>query len=263
MGPKKSNNFSLTVEKALNILDKLAETGVPTRISELSSYLDVSKSTTYRILQTLLKRGYVIQDPETSKYRLGYKILDIGNGMLKGIELRTIARPHLEGLARETSFTVGLAVMNNWQMVYLDQVHGGGVIRLELRVGSRWPMHCTAAGKAYLAFRSGAEIDQFLSNGDLKSYTENTIVHVQKLKEELKRIQSQGYSFNNAEYEGDVKAIGSPIFGVQKQLIGSVVMAGPAEKVSKRSVPALGKKVRKTALSISKAMGFSEEPKLT
>jgi DNA-binding IclR family transcriptional regulator len=178
--------------------------------------------------------------------------------MLQSLELRTVARPHLERLAIETSYTVGLAIMNNWEMVYLDQLNGTGVIRLEFRIGSRWPIHCTAAGKAYLAFQSEKEIDRFLSQGSLKRYTENTIVNVKKLKEELKNIKSQGYALNNEEYQKEVKAIGSPIFNLHKKAMATVVMAAPVGKIKKGNIQAIGKRVQKTALAISGHMGFIE-----
>jgi DNA-binding IclR family transcriptional regulator len=143
-------------------------------------------------------------------------------------------------------------------MVYIDQVHGKGIIRLELRIGSRWPIHCTAAGKAYLAFLTDKEINRNLSQRRLKRYTENTIISVRKLKEELKSINSIGYAINNAEYQKEVKAIGSPIFDLEKKTVGTVVMAAPAGEINKRTLPSLGRRVQKTALAISGAIGFVE-----
>lgn len=256
MNEPQKRNFPLTVEKALKLIERLGEAGVPLRISELSNDVGINSSTCYRILQALLARGFVIQDADSSKYRLGYKILEIGSAMLRGTELRAIAHPHLDNLGRETSLTVGLAVRSGWQMVYLDQVHGEGVIRLELRVGSRWPMHCTAAGKAVLAFLNNDELEVFFSMGSLRKFTQNTIVSAKKLLEELSKIRSRRYSFNNAEYQKEVKAIGSPIFGSQGQVLGSIVAAGPSDKIPQNAVASLGIRARTAAESISEAMGF-------
>lgn len=255
----KRGNSPLTVEKALKVLEEFADAGVPLRISELSDRVSINKSTCYRLLQALSTRGYVTQDLDSSKYRLGYKILEISNAMLKSIGLRTVARPHLEQLARETSLTVGLAVRNEWEMVYVDQVDGPGVIRLELRVGSRWPMHCTAAGKAFLAFLREEEIEDFLSLRNLQKHTRNTIGGAKRLIRELRTIRVRGYAFNNAEYQKEVKAVGSPVFRTKREVIGSVVAAGPADNIIRGAVESLGKKVRHAARIISEAIGYVEE----
>ena len=253
---KKIKNAPQTVEKALRILDALAEERGPLGISELSHRLDMSSSTTYRILQVLLNRRYINQDSVTNKYHLGYKILELSSSMLMKIELRNIARDHLEKLVKETSETARLAIMDGEEIVYVDQVEGEDHIRLRLQIGSRSPVHCTAAGKCIMAFLGDDEVGAILSKHKLKSFTPKTITNIDNLRDQLKRIKIKGYAFNDEEYREMVRAVGSAIFDFNMKVVGSVVVVAPSFRLRLSSVPEIARQVKRTALDISRQMGY-------
>lgn len=253
---KRIKNAPQTVEKALRVLEALAEERGPLGVSELSQRLDISNSTTYRILQALLNRRYINQDSLTNKYHLGYKILELGSTVLMQIELRDIARDHLEKLAKETSETTRLAIMDESEIIYVDQVEGKDHIRLHLQIGSRSPAHCTAAGKSILAFLEDNEVDAILSKHKLKSFTPKTITNIDKLRDQLRRIKIQGYALNDEEYREMVRAVGSPIFDFNMKVLGSVVVVAPSFRLKLSSVPEIAKQVKRIALSISRQIGY-------
>ncbi|MBU0513685.1 MAG: IclR family transcriptional regulator [Proteobacteria bacterium] len=247
--------FPRTVEKALRILETLAEAGKPLGISEVGARLAISNSTVYRIMGSLMQRGFVTQNDHSSKYALGFKVLELSHALLRRLGIRGIARPLMEKLAHETAETVGLAMLDRGEVVYLDQVDGGEVIRLEFRLGARWPLHATAAGKACLAFMESSQVEEFLEKGRLKSFTEHTTVDPQELRKELVRIRSVGYAFNRGEFERQVRAVGAPLINVDNRPVGSVVLAAPTQRLPESAVPKTGAKVRSLAREISKLLG--------
>jgi IclR family KDG regulon transcriptional repressor len=253
---KRIKNAPQVVEKALRILDVFAEERGPLGISELNRRLDMSSSTIYRILQVLLSRRYIKQDSVTNKYYLGYKILELSSTVLMQLELRNVARDHLEKLAKETSETTRLAIMDEGEIIYVDQVEGKDQIRLHLQLGSRSPAHCTAAGKCVMAFLEEYEVDAILSKNKLKAFTPKTITNIEKLKDQLRKIKTQGYAFNDEEYREMVRAVGSPIFDFNIKVLGSIVVVAPSFRLKLSSVPKIAQQVKRTALDISRQIGY-------
>ena len=251
----KNNNFPQTVDKALRIIEALAVSDKPLGINELSDRLSYNGSTIYRILRALMIRGYVTQNTQSSKYDLGLKILELSHSLLKRKGVRGIARPLMEKLAHETSETVGLAILDKGQVVYLDQVDGGEVIRLEFQLGSRWPLHATAAGKACLAYMKKEEVDEILKKERLKKYTNYTTTDPKTLFEELKQIKNNGYAFNKGEFQSNVKAVGAPILNIDKRPIGAVVLAVPEERYTENKMVEIGNKIANIGSKITGMMG--------
>lgn len=255
MKQTETNNFPRTVDKALRLLDALGKADGPQGTNELGKQLAINKSTTYRILRALLQHGYVSQNSQTSKYELGYKVLELSHSLLKKRGVREIARPLMERLAKETSETVGFAMLDQNEVVYLDQVNGGEVILLDFRLGSRWPLHATAAGKACLAYMDHDKVKEILTTKKLISYTENTSTDPKSILKELTLIRRNGYAFNNGEFQKDIKAVGAPILTLSKKPIGAVVLSVFRERFPDHLVPALGHKVALVSEEISKLMG--------
>ncbi|MBU0586695.1 IclR family transcriptional regulator [Candidatus Micrarchaeota archaeon] len=255
MKKAENNNFPRTVDKALRMLDALAEADGPQGIYELGKKLSINKSTTYRILRALFNHGYVIQNPQTAKYELGYKVLKLSHSLLKKKGVREIARPLLEKLAKETSETVGLAMLDDNEVVYLDQVNGGEVIRLDFRLGSRWPLHATAAGKACMAYMDHEHAKRIMTKKKLKSYTEFTSTDPEEIFEELKLVRKNGYASNNGEFQREIKAVGAPILNADERPVGAVVLAIPRERFPEDMIPVFGGKVAFIGKEISKMMG--------
>lgn len=252
---KRIKNAPQTVEKALRILDALTEEKGPLGISELSRRLDMSSSTIYRILQVLMRRRYINQDSVTNKYNLGYKILELSSTVLMQLELRKVAKDHLEKLAKETSETARLAIMDEGEIIYVEQVEGKDQIRLQLQLGTRSPAHCTAAGKCIMAFLEQHEVDAILSKHELKAFTPKTITNIDKLRDQLRRIKEKGYAFNDEEYRDMVRAVGSPILDFKMKVVGSIVVVAPSFRLKLSMVPVIAKQVKRAALDISRQMG--------
>lgn len=250
-----NNNFPQTVDKALRILDALAKAEGPQGINMLVETLSFNKSTIYRLLRALMGHGFVTQNPQTSKYDLGFKVLELSHSLLKRKGVRGMARPLMEKLAQETSETVGLAILDGNEIVYLDQVDGGEVIRLEFQLGSRWPLHATAAGKACLAYMLSEQVENIFKKIELRAYTQHTSTDPEKLLNELKLVKRNGYAYNKGEFQRNIKAFGAPILNVDIKPIGAVVLAMPQERYIDDKREFYGKKVSGVGKEISKLMG--------
>jgi len=250
------NNAPKTVEKALNILEAFSNTDSPLGVTELSHNLKINKSTIYRILQTLYNKGYITQDNTTKKYFLGYKILSLSGVILNRNRLREVARSDLEELANETSQTVRLAILDGKEVVYIDHVEGKDPIRLHLQIGSRGPLHCTAAGKSILAFLKKNELDNILTRYKFKRLTPKTITDVRRLIPHLELIKKNGYSFCNEEFTKGVRAVGAPILDIDKKVLGSIVIVAPTFRMKLNEVSIFGYKVKRFGIRISKKMGY-------
>jgi IclR family KDG regulon transcriptional repressor len=257
---KINSNLPQTVERALDILETFVTSQTSLGITELGRIVRLNKSTIYRIVQALGKKGYVIQDEQTKKYRASYKILGIAGSLLRQNEFREMAGTHLEGLAKKALQTVQLAILEGNEVVFVDQREGcRDVIQLRLRIGDRAPLHCTASGKSILAFLREHELEELFKNYRLEARTPKTITTISKLKRQLQVIRKNGYSFCDAEFHRDIRAVGAPILGMNMQVIGSVVLSMPTIRMKTNQVAYYGEMVKETGRAISKGLGCPDE----
>ena len=131
------------VRRAVQILCRLANDG-ESSITKLAHDTGLHKSTVYRLLTTLEQDAMVRQDPITGQYKLGWKVMELGASVIRGVELRTSAHPHLERLAKKTNATVHLAILDQGSVLYIDKIEVEGSFKLYSQIGRRAPLHCTA-----------------------------------------------------------------------------------------------------------------------
>ena len=253
---KNVNNAPSTVRKALEILEAFAEAGQPLGVTEISKKLNAHKSTVYRILQALSQKSYIHQDSVTEKYYLGFKILRMGAAILSQVSFRETGKETLKALAEETSQTVRLAVLEGSEVVYIEHVDGKDPIRLHLQVGSRGPFYCTAAGKAILAFLQEEEREKVLSGCQFERLTSKTIIDRIKFAGELEGVRKNGYSISNEEFREGIRAVGAPIFNMERMVIGAIAIVSPTFRMRNKDFPIFGQRVKKAAMEISQKMGY-------
>ncbi|OPL13071.1 MAG: IclR family transcriptional regulator [Firmicutes bacterium ML8_F2] len=222
-----------SIERALNILELMAEIGEPVAVTDLAEKLDLKISTTHRLLTTLMHRGYVEQEPENSRYRLGLKVLEIANAALSLFDIRTMVHSFLEELVERCNETANLAVLDETEIVYIDQVesHNYIIVKMFAQVGNRNPVHCTASGKTLLAYQSEKKIKNVLSNIELTRHTDKTIVDREILREELARIKKTGYAIDFGELEEHVRCVAAPIFNYEGKAAASLSVSGPSNRI--------------------------------
>jgi IclR family transcriptional regulator, KDG regulon repressor len=246
-----------SLDRALDILEKLVEVDGGCGVTELGNSLGLHKSTIYRLLATLHYRGYVEQDPVSRDYRVGLKLLEIGSMVLNKLDLRTQAKPFLIELMKETKETIHLGVMNRGEIVYIDKVEGTETIRMYSHIGVRVPVHCTSLGKIILAFSTPQMVELIIREQGLNRYTENTITSHDDFIEHLKTVKKQGFAVDDEEQEEGIRCIGGPIFDYNGDVIAAFSISGPAIRMTEERVRDLSNLVLLYSKKISAAFGYN------
>jgi DNA-binding IclR family transcriptional regulator len=225
-------------------------------VTELAQVVDLPKATVYRILHTLEMDGLVQQNPENGKYHLGFQLVKLGLLALERINLREAALPFLEQLVKDYQETVDLAVFDDGEMFYLEVLESPQPVKISATTGRHLPAHCTASGKAYLAYASEKDLDAVVDAG-LEALTPHTICDPEALKEDLRLTRDRGYSVSQEEYERGISAVAAPVMDSSKQPIGVIAIAGPSYRLSPERIAELGAATRDTARELSSHLGAS------
>lgn len=218
---------SSALEKTLRITEALTAFGGPHRLAELSAAAGVPKSSTYRILVSLVEQGYAVTDGEGS-----YGV---------GLRLRTLAaeistdRPEgivelLEFLQKCTGQAVHLALRSGSALTYIRKIEGGRSCRTSSRVGARIPLHVTAIGKAVLAHLPPEEAEGILRATGMPALTRRTLTDREGLAAELRTVRERGYAVDDGEYEPSVRCLGAPVFDRAGVPVGGVGLASAAHR---------------------------------
>ncbi|CAM3844617.1 IclR family transcriptional regulator [Aeromicrobium ponti] len=225
---KKNSNFIPSVYSALNILEFLTkEKHKQSTLTELSSALGISKSTCLRILKTLELKDYVHFDPISKRYKLGSYLISLGLRSKEMNDFMNTSISYLPTICEEVKQTVVLAKRNdNLHLAYIAKEEPDQQIRLTISPGETFPIIGGAVGKSYLAHLPDSEISkiiaEFMVDGHLPRFTENTITNPEKFIEELKTIRQEGIAETNSEHTQGIHAISCPIFNGRSEVVLSV-----------------------------------------
>ena len=244
-----------SVERALLLLEYLADKGEPARLRDISQFLSINVSTCHHLLSTLMDRGYVDQT-EGRSYLLGSKIAQLAGHRDNRLDLVDVAMDDLKVLNGETGETVHLAVRQGRELATLTVLESHHAVRVfsggEAKSDS---FHATATGKAILAWLPDAVIDRLLAPETLKRFTEKTITSRADLLEDLRQVRRHGYAIDDEEFQPSVICIGAAIRDNTGAVQGSFSCSLPIIRADKKRLDSIKKQVRETAQSISKKLG--------
>jgi DNA-binding IclR family transcriptional regulator len=247
------------LDRALAILDTLSAQGPDLSLGELSEKLDLHKSTTHRLMMVLERHKLIERNSVNGRYRLGLKLFELGTKAVSQLDLRERARPFLEKLVLETSETVHLCLLDDSEVVYLDKVEPVRSVRMATSVGRRNPAHCTAVGKAIMAYLSDAQVEEIVRKQGMKAMTANTITSLVELKKELKVVRERGYAIDNEEIEEGVRCVGCVVRGFSGEPLAAISVSAPAFRLTKDKVKVLSRPVVAAANALSQELGFKQE----
>lgn len=213
---------------AIDVLEALAQRG-EMGVSEISREIGLSKTAVYNILATFEARRMVNRDPVTSRYRLGWRVYELGAELLRHNELAPLARPLLKQLARHTGETVLFGILDRTGVTYVDRVESERSIRMVAAPGRQASLHATASGKVLLAHQSPAFIDEVLSK-ELRPYTAETITDPEELRAELRRVVERGYADCIREHEAEICSISVPVHDYSGGVAAALTVAAPATR---------------------------------
>jgi DNA-binding IclR family transcriptional regulator len=244
-----------SVDRALGLLDALAELPAGARVGELAQRTGINPSTVSRLLGTLLARGFVDHDEATGRYRLGLRLVAFADTVLAGLDVRAIARPHLERLVAETGETATLSVPSETQPFTIDFVPSPSNVASRAELGRPSITHATVTGKLLLAF-GPLPLDR-LGPEPYERFTDRTLTTRTELAREVERVRSEGVAYGREEREPGLNAVGAPVLGREQALTAMFSIQGPASRLPARRMPALASLLRDAANAVGAALGGS------
>ncbi|MDR7481331.1 MAG: IclR family transcriptional regulator [Armatimonadota bacterium] len=245
-----------SLAKGLRLLDAFSLERPGLTLADLTAASGLPRATVHRLLSALRGLGYVHYDPPTRQFRLGYKLLERGYLVSEQIDLRPVARPHLERLRDETGETVSLQVVDGYEGVYVEKLEPLAGFRLWTRVGMRRPLHAGCSMKVLLAHLPPEQIDEVLQQG-LARLTRLTITDPEALRRDLATIRAQGYSVTFGESHDGVHGVAAPIRDHTGRVVASVSVLAPAARIPRSRIPELVEKVTEAARRISRDLGYA------
>lgn len=219
-----SERHLTSVQRAIAVLETLAETEGGLGTNEVARRTDINPSTVSRVLATLAAGGLVEHIAESGRYRLGLRLLQLGHAALGSLGLRDLAHPHLTELTQLTGETATLSVAGEGEAITLDYVPSPASVRSEATVGRTSAAHATAVGKVFLA-HGGT-----LPEGPLKAFTDRTITDPAAIAEEVRTVRERGWAQALGEREEDLNGVAVPVLDHAGALIGILGLQGPAAR---------------------------------
>lgn len=244
------------IDRVTTLIELLGESKDGYTITEISEHLDYPMSSIHRMLSSLKKGGYVVQDDRSRRYKLGLQILKIAVDLLNNNDVRKISRRHLERLSRKYENLGVLSVIESNSVVCIDTVEEPSNMTLHVKVGTEMPLNASAGAQAIIAYMDDNHVDGLFSIRENKRYTYTTLCNLEDIKKRLKLVRSKGYAICNEELEAGVVSIAAPIRDYSNSVIGSIGLKEikSANSINDEKICEL----LRTASSISRELGYKE-----
>jgi DNA-binding IclR family transcriptional regulator len=236
----------------MTLLEALAEHSTPVNLKLLATETRLHPSTAHRILSVMVDNR-LVDRIEPGTYRLGIRLLELGNLVKSRISVRQEALPHMHTLHQALGETVNLSVRQNDEVVYIERTaHGSTMMRVVQIIGTRAPLHVTAVGKVFLASDAEGSWGDYAKRSGLRRFTDNTLTDPGSLSQELVRVRTQGFAFDNEEAEKGVSCIGAAIYNDEGRVVAGLSVSAPSDRLKKEWAD----HVRQAADQISRAIGY-------
>lgn len=240
------------IERMMRLLDALAQSPDAVSLKSLSLATELHPSTAHRILTALIA-DRIVERVDQGSYRLGMRLLELGNLVKSRLSVREHALPFMRELHAETGEAVNLSVRRDDEIVYVERTSSGrSMMRVVNIVGARAPLHITAVGKLFLMTDSPEELRGYAERTQLRAQTKSSITELAVLERELAAARERGYAFDNEEAELGVRCIGAGIRDDTGALVAGLSVSAPAERMK----PEWAGAVKSTADRISRAIGY-------
>jgi DNA-binding IclR family transcriptional regulator len=233
--PKSESSGVQSVDRALSLLFAIAENpGTAFSLDSLSGIIGIDRSSVFRLLSTLMKRGLVSQDRDRKSYRLGYGIYGLASALHEQLGIAELSSPVLRRLARTTKENAHLAVLSGSRAVFIDRERAAKTIAANTNIGDSEDLHCTAVGKCLVCALDRDSLAHILGEGALARFTERSIVDPGKLAAELSLVRERGYATDFEENEENVTCVAAPILDFAGRVEAAIGISGPSGRMSER-----------------------------
>ncbi|WP_099157632.1 IclR family transcriptional regulator [Virgibacillus ndiopensis] len=248
-----------SVMKALKLLDLFTEDTPELTLKEIAQKANLPKPTAYRLLSALESSAFLNKTKETkhdSRYRLGLKLLELGQIVSDQLELRGIALPFMEDLAHEINEVIHLVIVNQDEATYIEKVESSRALRLYTRIGKNSPLYIGSGPKMLLAFMSKEKQEEIIGDGELYFLGDHRPIDKKSLMKELAKIRQEGYAYSIGEQDADTTGISYPIYDHQNQVIAALTVSGLSSHFEGDNLLLIKTETKKTAHVISKKLGY-------
>lgn len=245
-----------SVERALQILDLFSEQATELKITDISKLMGLSKSTLHSLLKTLQLHGYIDQNPENGKYRLGMKLVERGHFVVGSIDIRQKAKGWLTELSRRTGQTTHLGILDGREGVYIEKIEGKLAAIAYSRIGRRLPVHATAIGKVLIAWLGEPELNALLEGYQYTTYTPSTLASREALMSALAQTREQGYALDSEENEQGVRCVAVPVWNHESRVIAALSLSTLTSRVDDAGLADFREQLQQAGLQLSRALGY-------
>lgn len=254
--PPRSNLVN-SLARGLAVLESFGRNGNrELSLTEISRRTSLSKTTTFRLIRTLVHLGYMMQDEENERYFLSARVLGLGYSVLEGMDMRELAFPYLKLLSRKCGETVNMAVLDGRELVYVERLKTQQIININLHIGSRLPLYNTSMGRALIAHKPEPWLREYIANlpSEAAEYARR---RGKKLLDILQEVRAKNYAVNNEDLAQGLRSVATQIRNQKGDVVAAINIAVPSARVSLEELEnKYAPRLLETAGEISSALGY-------
>jgi len=246
-----------SVGRVLRVMEFMAAQRGAVRLQDIAAAAELPASTTLRFVNTLMEQGYAVQDRESLRYSLSFKLCRLAEQVRAGHQLRDIVRGELESLVKTCRESACLAVEDTREVVYIDVVEGpDSMLRTLQRIGKKAPLHSTGVGKALLLNYDDEALRRLRDEVGFEPLTAHTITDLERLRRAIDLVRHEGISVDDEECELGVRCVAAPVRDYTGRVVCSISVSGPVSRMQDDTLIKIGKKVKVAAEDLSSRLGF-------
>jgi DNA-binding IclR family transcriptional regulator len=247
------------LERGLRILECLADSQHGLTLSQITRVMDLPKSTVHCLLLTFERAGYIQREDATGRYRLGPGLFRLANVALPALTVREQAVPLLRTLAESTHLTVHMAALDQDELVLIARLNPCGTAAPASWIGKRMDFHCTALGKAVLAWSDQGDVERLIRKHGMLRHNDNTIASMRRLVLDLEQVRRCGYAVDDEEEEIGVRCLGAPVMGSTGRVEAAISLVGTTMQIDWETSPSLVAQVTGAARAVSGLLARSAQ----
>ncbi|MGE8203120.1 IclR family transcriptional regulator [Heyndrickxia sp. NPDC080065] len=247
-----------SIIKALSLLDFFTEEKPELSLKEITDLVQLPKPTVYRLLTSLEYCGFLTKTKDSEydkRYKLGLKLMELGQLVSDQLELRKIALPHMKRLANEINEVVHLVIVQHHEAVYIEKVESTHALRLFTRIGKRSPLYLGSGPKLLLAFLPEKKRVEIIDESNLYNFNQ-ILLNKDQLKKEIEEIKTNGFAISYGEQDEGTIGVSYPIYNYHGEVIASLAVSGPSYRFEGEHLEVIKESTMKIAESISSEMGY-------
>ncbi|BFM05137.1 IclR family transcriptional regulator [Halioxenophilus aromaticivorans] len=244
------------LSNACRILRLLVDTGKGLSRDEIADLINIPRSSTYRILQTLVTENFV--EHRKRRYHPGAGLYTLGMQLSSVDRLRPLCRPVLHSLSQITGFTAHIAIPSGYQVLLLEVCDSPNLLRVASRAGAVAPIHVAATGKIFLSYLFADDLETIANEIGFARFTDRTLTSVEEVHKEINATLKRGYGMDEREYNDDVRCLATPLFDASGTVIAAIGVTSPISQFPKSDIQEVAKTVKEHALRCYKLLKGEE-----